>query len=43
MKTLDQKYPLTKGIKLNEKKERFENFGNFFNLLVDDFPQFLVL
>ena len=28
--TLDQKYPLTKGIKLKEKKERFENFWQFF-------------
>lgn len=27
---LDQKYPLTKGIKLKEKKERFENFWQFF-------------
>lgn len=30
--TLDQKYPLTKGIKLKEKKERFENFWQFFSI-----------
>ena len=30
--TLDQKYPLTKGIKLKEKKERFENFCQFFSI-----------
>lgn len=29
---LDQKYPLTKGIKLKEKKERFENFWQFFSI-----------
>lgn len=30
--TLDQKYPLTKGIKLKEKKEHFENFWQFFSI-----------
>ncbi|MBR8680549.1 helix-turn-helix domain-containing protein [Lactococcus lactis subsp. lactis] len=30
--TLDQKYPLTKGIKLKEKKERFENLWQFFSI-----------
>lgn len=30
--TLDQKYPLTKGIKLKEKKECFENFWQFFSI-----------
>lgn len=30
--TLDQKYPLTKGIKLKEKKESFENFWQFFSI-----------
>ena len=30
--TLDQKYPLTKGIKLKEKKERFENSWQFFSI-----------
>ena len=30
--TLDQKYPLTKGIKLKEKEERFENFCQFFSI-----------
>ena len=29
---LDQKYPLTKGIKLKEKQERFENFWQFFSI-----------
>ena len=29
---LDQKYPLTKGIKLKEKKERFENCWQFFSI-----------
>ena len=29
---LDQKYPLTKGIKLKEKKELFENFWQFFSI-----------
>nr|WP_014017426.1 helix-turn-helix transcriptional regulator [Lactococcus lactis]AEK97303.1 XRE family transcriptional regulator [Lactococcus lactis subsp. lactis bv. diacetylactis] len=38
--TLDQKYPLTKGVKLKEKKNVLKTFGIFFNLLVDDFPNF---
>lgn len=39
--TLDQKYPLTKGIKLKEKKRTFRKLlAIFFNLLVDDFPDF---
>ncbi|MCU5754593.1 hypothetical protein OBG91_15515 [Lactococcus lactis] len=38
--TLDQKYPLTKGIKLKEKRTFRKLLAIFFNLLVDDFPIF---
>ncbi|MDG4956843.1 helix-turn-helix domain-containing protein [Lactococcus lactis] len=31
--TLDQKYPLTKGIKLKEKKNALKTFGNFFQFI----------
>ena len=30
---LDQKYPLTKGIKLKEKKNALKTFGNFFQFI----------